>query len=197
MLGEGRVRRVHTHILYFSSSVHGRLSPQSSFCDPHLTVFFFCLFLSFFLSLDTNRLRGESSFRPEPLRTPPHEPSRVDIQFYYEVKKIYTDIRLELPKDDQVLLLQGFNDVLYLKRSDGKRFSSATENLKNNSSDQKSRCRTCAQACYSPLKQRERRRERHKFICILSWQKQQLCTPCTSVFHFCPFLCLQPNNNVQ
>ena len=125
-----------------------------------ISLFFFCLFL---LSLDTNRLRGESSFRPEPLRTPPHEPSRVDIQFYYEVKKIYTDIPLELPKDDQVLLLQGFNDVLYLKRSDGKRFSSATENLKNNSSDQKSRCRTCAQACYSPLKQRERRRERQKF----------------------------------
>ena len=51
MLSEGRVRRVHTHILYFSSSFHGRLSPQISFCDPHLTVFF--LSFSFFLWIQT------------------------------------------------------------------------------------------------------------------------------------------------
>ena len=68
-----------TYTLY-SSSFHGRLSPQISFCDPHPTVFFF-------LPLDTNRLRGEISFRPEPLRKPPYEPSRVDIQFYYNFKK--------------------------------------------------------------------------------------------------------------
>ena len=36
-------------------------------------------FVFFFLPLDTNRLRGESSFRLERLGTPPHEPSRVDI----------------------------------------------------------------------------------------------------------------------
>ena len=71
------------------------------------------LFVFFlFLPLDTNRLRGESSFRPEPLRKPPFEPSRVDIQFYHNFKKIYTDIQLELPKDDQLRLLQSFNDVL-------------------------------------------------------------------------------------
>ena len=40
-----------------------------------------CFFVFFFLPLDTNRLWGESSFRPEPLRKPPYEPSRVDIQF--------------------------------------------------------------------------------------------------------------------
>ena len=114
-----------------------------------------CFSVSFFLPLDTNGLRGESSCRPEPLRKPPYEPSRVDIQFYYNFTKIYTDIPLELPKADQVLLLQGFNDVLSPKRDDGKRFSSTSENLKNGSPDQKSRCRTCAQACYSPFKPNE------------------------------------------
>ena len=68
----------HTYTL-FSSSFRGRLSPQISFCGPYPTVFF----VFFFLPLDTNRLRGESSFRPEPLRTPPQELSLVDIQFYY------------------------------------------------------------------------------------------------------------------
>ena len=69
-------------------------------------------FAFFFLPLDTNWLRDESSFRPELLRTHTHEPSRGDIQVYHVFKKIYTDISLELPKADQVLLLQGFNDVL-------------------------------------------------------------------------------------
>ena len=71
-----------------------------------------CFFVFFFLPLDTKRLRGESSFRPDSLRTPSDEPSRVEIQFYHDFKKIYTDIPLELPKDDQGLLLQGFNDVI-------------------------------------------------------------------------------------
>ena len=71
-----------------------------------------CFFVFFFLPLDTNRLRGKSSFRLEPLRTPPYEPSRLDIQFYYDFKEVYTEALLELPKDDQVLLLQGFNNVL-------------------------------------------------------------------------------------
>jgi len=43
---------------------------------------------------------------------------------------LYTDIPLELPKDDQVLLLQGFKDVLSPKRDDGKRFSSTSETQK-------------------------------------------------------------------
>ena len=49
MLSEGRVRRIHTHTL-FSSSFHGRLSPQISLCDPHPTVF---LSFSFFLWIQT------------------------------------------------------------------------------------------------------------------------------------------------
>ena len=67
-----RPTNTHTYAL-FSSSFHGRLSPQISFCD--------FLSFSYFLPLDTNRLRGESRFRPEPLRTPHPKPSRVDIQF--------------------------------------------------------------------------------------------------------------------
>jgi len=159
MLSEGRVRRIHTHTLY-SSSFHGRLSPHVSFCDPHPTVF---LSFSFCLWIQTG-FEAKVAFDPSRfVNLPTNLPASTSNFTITYTQKIYTDIPLELPKDDQVLLLQGFNDVLYLKRNDGKRFSSATENLKNNSSDQKSRCRTCAKACYSPLKQRERRRERHKF----------------------------------
>ena len=56
---------IHTYTS-LSSSCYERLLPQISFCDPHPTVFFFCL------PLDTNWLWGESSFCPEPLCTPPH-----------------------------------------------------------------------------------------------------------------------------
>ena len=101
------VSDVYTHILYSSSFLWTSLAT-----DILLWSSSHCLFVFFFLPLDTNRLRGESSFRPESLRKPPYEPSSVDIQFYCNFKKIYTDIPLELPKDDQVLLLQSFNDVL-------------------------------------------------------------------------------------
>ena len=136
----------HIHFTFFQLSWTSLATDILFWSSSHCFFFVF-----FFLPLDTNRLRGESSFRPEPLRKPPYEPSRVDIQFYYNFKKIYTDIPLELPKDDQVLLLQGFNDVLSPKRDDGKRFSSTSENLKFGSPDQKSRRCTCAQACYSPF----------------------------------------------
>ena len=149
MLSEGRFRRIHTHTLYILPA----FMDVSRHRYPFVILIPHFFFVFFFLPLDTNRLRGESSFRPEPLRKPPYEPSRVDIQFYYNFKKIYTDIPLELPKDDQVLLLHSFNDVLSLKRDDGKGLSSTSENLKKKSSpDQKSRCRTCVQACHSPFK---------------------------------------------
>ena len=61
---------------------------------------------SFFLWLQTG-FEAKAAFVSSRLL---HLP--VDIQFYYDFKKIYTDIPLELPKDDQVLFLQGFNDVL-------------------------------------------------------------------------------------
>ena len=84
---------IQLHFIFFFAC-HGRLSPQISFCDPHPTVFS----AFFFLPLDTNWLRGESSFRPEPLRTPPHGPCRVGIQFEYDFKKSIdrTDTPLEM-----------------------------------------------------------------------------------------------------
>ena len=150
MLSEGRVRRIHTHTLYFLPAFMDFSHHRYPFVILIPLVFFF-----FFLPLDTNRLRGEINFRPEPLRKPPYEPSYVDIQFYYNFKKIYTNIPLELPKDDQILLSQGLNDILQSKRDDGKRFSSTSENLKHGSPDQKSRCRTSAQACDSPFNSAE------------------------------------------
>ena len=138
----------HTYTLY-SSSFHGRLSPQISFCDPHPTVFF--LSFSFFLRMQTG-FEAKAAFDPSRFVNLPMNLSASTSNFTITLKKIYTDIPLELPKDDQVLLLQGFDDVLSPKRDDGKRFFSTSENLKNGWPDQKSRCRTCAQACYRPFK---------------------------------------------
>ena len=59
MLREGRVRRIHTHIHFISSSFHGRLSPHITFCDPHPTVF--CLFLSSFRYNPASRQKRLSS----------------------------------------------------------------------------------------------------------------------------------------
>ena len=145
ILSEGCVRRIHTHTLY--------IIPACMDFSRHRYPFvifiplFFCLLLSSFGYKPASRRKQR--FRPEPLGKPAYEPFRVGIQFYYNFKITYTDIPLELTKDDQVLLLQGFNDVLSSKREDGKRFSSTSENLKNGSPDQKSRCRTCAKTCYS------------------------------------------------
>ena len=82
MLSEGRVRRIHTQTLYILPAFMDGSRHRYPF------VILIPLFFVFFvLPLDTNRLRGESSFRPEPLRKPPYEPSRVDIQFYHNFKK--------------------------------------------------------------------------------------------------------------
>ena len=136
----------HTYTLY-SSSFHGRLSPQISFFDPHPTVF---LSFSFFLWIQTG-FEAKAAFGPSRfVNLPTNLPASIS-NFTITLKKTYTEISLELPKDDQVLLLQGFNDVLSPRREDGKRFSSTSENLKFGSPDQKSRRCTCAQACYSPF----------------------------------------------
>ena len=126
MLSEGRVRQIHTYTLHFPPAVIN--ISHHRYPSVILIPLFLCLFS---LPLDTNRLRGESSIRPEPLRTPPHGPSRVNIQFLNEFLKIYTYTPLESPKDDQVFFLQGFNEFRQPKGDDGKRFSSLTVNLKN------------------------------------------------------------------
>ena len=82
MLSEGRVRRIHTHTLYILPAF------VDVSCHRYPFVILIPLFfVFFFLPLDTKRLRGESSFRPELLLKPPYEPSSVDIQFYYNFKK--------------------------------------------------------------------------------------------------------------
>ena len=136
----------HTYTLY-SSCFRGRISPQISFCDPHPTVF---LSFSFFLWIQTG-FEAKAAFDPSRFVNLPTNLPASTSNFTITLKKIYTEIPLEMSKDDQILFLQGFNDVLPSKRDDGKRFSSTSETLKNGSPDQKSRSRTCAQACYSPL----------------------------------------------
>ena len=74
-----------------------------------IPLFFFSFY--FFLWIRTG-FEAKAAFVPSHFLRPPYEASRVDIQFYYNFKKLYTDILLELSKDDQVLFLQGFNDVL-------------------------------------------------------------------------------------
>ena len=103
MLSEGRVRQIHTHTvtLYFLF----RISWTSLATDILLWSSSHCFYRFFFLPLDTNWLRGESSFRPEPLRTPPHEPSRVDIQFEYDFKK-NIDRYTARNQDDAYALMQ-------------------------------------------------------------------------------------------
>ena len=95
----------HIHFIFF------QLSWTCITTNPFVILIplFFCLFLS---SFGYRLAARHISFHPELLHKSPFEPSCVDFQFYYNFKKIYPDILLELPKDDQVLLLQGFNDVL-------------------------------------------------------------------------------------
>ena len=88
MLSEGRVRRTHTYSLYFLPAFMG-VSPHRYRLVILIPLVFFVFF---FLPLDANRLRGEISFRPKPLRKPPYEPSYVDIQFYNNLKKEFTQI---------------------------------------------------------------------------------------------------------
>ena len=103
MLSDGRVQQIHTHTatLYFLF----RISWTSFATDILLWSSSHCFYRFFFLPLDTNWLRGESSFRPEPLRTPPHEPSRVDIQFQYDFKK-NIDKYTARNQDDTYALMQ-------------------------------------------------------------------------------------------
>ena len=79
-----RVRRIHTHTLYFLPAFKDVSRNRYPFVIL-VPLFFFSVFS--FLSLDTNRLRCEISFLPEPLRKPLYEPSCVNIEFYYNLKK--------------------------------------------------------------------------------------------------------------
>ena len=83
---ERRPCRTNTHTYtLFSSSFHGRFSPQISFCDPRPTAL---LSFSFFLWMETG-FEAKSAFVPSRfVNLPtPYEPSCIDIQFYYNLKK--------------------------------------------------------------------------------------------------------------
>ena len=97
----------HTYTL-FSSSFHGRLSPKICFCDPHPTVFFLSFF--FFLGYKPASRRNQLSSPAASYTFPRTFPAASTSNFILTLK-IYTDTA-RITKDDQVLLLQGFNDVL-------------------------------------------------------------------------------------
>ena len=65
MLSEGRVRRIHTHTLYILPAFMDDSGHRYPF-----VILIPLFFVFFFLPLNTKRLRGESTFRPEPLRKP-------------------------------------------------------------------------------------------------------------------------------
>ena len=158
MLSEGRVRQIHTYTLHFPPAVIN--ISRHRYPSVILIPLFLCLFS---LPLDTNWLRGESSIRPETLRTPPHGPSHVNIQFLNEFLKIYTT--LESPKDDQDLIIFGrfisilFTSILFTRfqrsslaeRGRWKEIFFPDSKLEKPSAGEKSRCCTCTEACHSPF----------------------------------------------
>ena len=68
-------------------------------------------FFSFYFFLQTG-LEAKAAFDPNRFVNLPSNLPASTSNFTITLKKIYTDIQLELPKDDQLRLLQGFNDVL-------------------------------------------------------------------------------------
>ena len=87
MLSEGRVRRRHTHTLHILPALHGRLSPQISFGDPHPTVF---LCFSFFLWIQTG-FEVKAAFDPSRFVNLPMNLSASTSNFTITLKK-YTHI---------------------------------------------------------------------------------------------------------
>ncbi len=102
------------------------------------------LFLVLFLfSFETRRLRGDSSFLPEPLRIPPFE----DIEFLDELHTQIQNIPSKSLKNDKKVLRYRNFKLHKTHNADGEGFFSKMSALKNGPSDQKSKPRTCAEAC--------------------------------------------------
>ena len=151
MLSEGRVRRIHTHTLYILPAfldVSRHRYPFVILIPP----FFFFWSFSFFLWIQTG-LEAKAAFDPSRLVNLPTNLPASTSNLIITLKK-YTQIyRWNCPK----MIKDSFYKVstMFSHRNgtmELKRFFSTSENLKNGSPDQKSRCRTCAQACYSPFK---------------------------------------------
>ena len=106
------------------------------------------LFLFLFLfSFETRRLRGDRSFRPEPLRIPPLE----DIEFFEELQIQIQNIRFKSLKNDKTVLRYRYFNFYKTHNADGKGFFSKMPTLKTVPSDQKSNHRTCAEECLMPF----------------------------------------------
>ena len=106
MLSEGRVRRIHTHTLYILPA----FVDVSCHRYPFVILIPFFLSFSFFLWIQTG-FEAKAAFDPKCFLNLPTNLPPWTSNFTITLKNICTDIPLELPKDDQVLLLQGFNDV--------------------------------------------------------------------------------------
>ena len=95
--------------------------------------FFFSLF-----SFETRRLRGDGSFRPEPLRIPPLE----DIEFLDDIQIKIQNMRFKSITNDQTVPRYSYFNFYKPHKVDGKGFSSQMPTLKTARSDQKSNRRT-------------------------------------------------------
>ena len=96
-------------------------------------------------------LRGDRSFRPEPLRIPPLE----DIEFLDEIQIKIQNIRFKSLTNDQTVPRYRYFNFFKPHKVDGKGFSPQMPTLKTVPSDQKSNRRTCALVCQMPFKKRK------------------------------------------
>ena len=86
------------------------------------------LFLVFFLfSFETRRLRGDTSFRPEPLRIPPLE----DIEFLDDIPIKKQNMRFKSLTNDQTVLRYRYFNFYTRQKVDGKRIFLANAYFEN------------------------------------------------------------------
>ena len=145
MLCKGRVSGIQAHTLHFLPT---GMHISSNIKSPMLVLPSFLRFFFFFFSFETRRLRGDRSFRPEPLRIPPLE----DIEFLDDIQIKIQNMRLKSLTNDQTVPRYRYFNFYKPHKVDGKGFSSQMPTLKIVPSDQKSKRRTCAEECQMPFK---------------------------------------------
>ena len=144
MLCKCRVRGIykHTHFLFFQVAYTSAAIYSFRYSSSHL-------FLVFFLfSFETRRLRGDTSFRLEPLRIPPLE----DIEFLDDIHIKKQNKRFKSLANDHTVLRYRYFNFYARHKVDEKGFSSQMPTLKTVPSDQKSNRRTCVEECQMPFK---------------------------------------------
>ena len=131
----------HTHFIFFQVAYTSAAIYSFRYSSSHL----FLVFFSF--SFETRRLRGDTSFRLEPLRIPPLE----DIEFLDDIHIKKQNKRFKSLTNDQTVLRYRYFNFYTRQKVDGKGFSSQMPTLKTVPSDQKSNRRTCAEECQMPF----------------------------------------------